>query len=226
MTEKQIEYINSVHPVAGQLVRTFNVNDPIRIADIGACECLDSIRYAKMFPNSTIMAFEPRYDNYLKCLDNIESAGFSGRISVENYALNHSVGKQAFFESYSAKGEESGWTIGNKSSSLLNPKAHLHVHRWCKYRKSEVECRTLDSLRKRFDFIHIDVEGAEMRVFKGGRRTLKGATAVWCEVANIMLYSNQVLRPHLMKYMEKAGFRLEVDTCGFGRSGDQLWVKK
>ena len=83
----------------------------------------------------------------------------------------------------------------------------------------------LDYYKFKFDFIHMDVQGAELLVLKGGEKTVKLAKAVWIEVSNIELYANQALKNQVSHFMQHLGFKCILDTCGSRKYGDMLWTK-
>ena len=73
------------------------------------------------------------------------------------------------------------------SSSLQQPTGHLTRHAWCKFEKTcDVPVIRLDTWlarnpRRQIDFIWLDVQGAEGRVFAGGREALVITRYVYCE---------------------------------------------
>ncbi len=87
----------------------------------------------------------------------------------------------------------SGWT------SLLRPRqAALEVFPYFKRPAEVVETIPVDTTRlddiealDDFDMLKIDVQGAELDVFRNGREKLKNAVAIQTEISFIALYENQ-----------------------------------
>jgi FkbM family methyltransferase len=74
-----------------------------------------------------------------------------------------------------------------------------------------IETTSLDQFAHRHaigpvDFVKIDIQGAELEVFKGGKATLEDAVAVICEVEFIPLYRNQPLFGDVCAWMSANGF--------------------
>jgi len=109
----------------------------------------------------------------------------------------------------------------------MKPTGHLKELPWCEFDEVEVEIRVLDSINiPRIDFAHIDVQGAEMAVLRGGRKIFQTTRAIWLEVANIPLYENQPLKKDISQYLSLEGFRLAHDTARHLKYGDMLWVRR
>lgn len=122
------------------------------------------------------------------------------------------------------------WDFGNKSSSLLEPGLHLSVHPWVEFTEViEVSTRRLDRLCHdlgvtRIDFLHLDVQGAELMVLAGAGLLLADVTAIWLEVEAVPLYRGQPLAPDVEAFMRRHGFWKKRDTVD-DVSGDQLWLR-
>lgn len=207
-----------------QLVNKFGPDARIEIADIGACDGLSSVRYSRIFPNATFWAFEPLPGNVQQI-----------RFFFERYRLNHHIypcalsdknGQTLFWESYGSPGRNRDWDAGNKSGSLLRPTGHIKVHPWCKFRKRIVhECRLDDLLPgTTFHFVHMDVQGAEMAVLRGGEQVFKNTQAFWIEVAKKELYAGQPLKYDIAAYMQIKGYKCVLDTCN-GDYGDMFFER-
>lgn len=208
-----------------ELYKIWDSNYKLQIMDIGACEGLSSLEYLDWFPNARVLMFEPRADNCEKIRKNFANYN-SEKASLLQFALGNKSGKTDFYVSYNADDPKDEKNIGNKSSSILKPSRHLVDHPWCKFRKETVEIERLDHFDCKSDFIHIDVQGAELDVLEGGRVTLGRTTAVWMEVSKNMLYAGQPLKDKVQRYMRRSGFEKRIDTCtGNYKWGDQLWVR-
>lgn len=215
-----------------KLIDIFDKNSKATVFDIGACDAKDSIRYYNWFPSATVYSFEPVANNYNLCLDNISRYAFGSRIICKNLAMSD---KDGIAEMFISAGNPPGTTAntfdyGNKSSSLLPPHKHLDIHSWCKFdNKQQVETVRIDTFCNEnniseIDFVHLDVQGAELQVLSGAGEMLKKIKAIFLEVEAIELYKNQPLKKDIERFMLSNGFIKVVDTVD-KVSGDQLWIK-
>lgn len=215
------------------LAKIFDPKQPFVFFDIGACEGLSSVQYAKIFPNNTIYAFEPVPSNYKKILQNKKKYSLKG-MNVFQLALSFTKGVSLFHLSSGRPDNipvDDQLDYGNKSSSLFKPDKHKEIYPWIKFDQSiEVITETLDNFcasHKIFniDFIHIDVQGAELMVLKAGESTLLKVKSIWLEVEKISLYEKQPLKDQVEIFLAKNGFSRIISTIN-DVSGDQFWVNK
>jgi FkbM family methyltransferase len=223
--QKRDEFINSGSEIEKELYEILNKDSIITIADIGACDGLSTIIYSKMFPGAKFHVFEPIGDNASEAVRNFMEYNILDRVEMHICALSNQAGRARFYKSKGQAPGTDGWDTGNKSSSLLRPKRHLTEHKWCEFDQDEVRTERLDFFELQIDFAHIDVQGAELMVIKGGIKTLSKAKAIWIEVANIELYAGQALKSQVSSALSSIGFRCKLDTCGNKKYGDMLWVK-
>jgi FkbM family methyltransferase len=223
-------YIDSPLPIKGELgVLLKNTKNPV-ILDIGACECEDSIRYSLLFPNATIYSFEPLKKNFERCEKNVIKYNRQN-IKIFNLALSNSEGEEKFYlSSGRPEGVEvSEWDYGNKSSSLLKPNLEA-IQKWLKFEESTtVVATTLDKFCKKnnishIDFIHMDVQGAELLVLEGAHEILPKIKSIWLEVSQHEFYESQPLKTDIEKFMNSNNFFRVRDTEDL--MGDQLYVNK
>jgi FkbM family methyltransferase len=211
--------------IEDDLVRIFGKNNPITIADIGACDGLSTVIYSRIFPFAKFYCFEPIHENYREMEENLKHYGVNNVIAFQ-YALAEANGEDTFYRSHGSAGAKDH-DQGNKSSSLLKPKEHLKTHPWCKFKEDKVLVRSLDFLQlPKIDFMHIDVQGAELRVLVGAERALTTTRAIWLEVSNVEMYDGQPLKRDISLYLDRNGFSLVKDECGHKKQGDMLWEKK
>jgi len=225
------KYIDTPSPIIKFLLELFNEYQSLTILDIGACEAEDSIKYSLSFPNSKIFAFEPLEQNFLKAKKNIESYKISN-IELIQVALSN---KKEFSDFYISSGHPENiekteeWEYGNKSSSLLAPDRVSENHKWLKFdNKIKIKTETLfnfcaENQIEMIDFIHLDVQGAELMVLEGAKKLIENIKVIWLEVELISLYTNQPLVDDIEKFMKKNGFMKKfeiIDTI----SGDQLYL--
>jgi FkbM family methyltransferase len=114
-----------------------------------------------------------------------------------------------------------------QSSSILKPKEHLTLHPHVTFNGTEeVEVRTLDSYKyKKYNFLNMDVQGYELEVLKGSKRTLEKIDYVYCEVNRAEVYENNAMIEEIDNYLSNYNFsRVETDWAG-KLWGDALYIK-
>ncbi|MFA6246597.1 MAG: FkbM family methyltransferase [Mucilaginibacter sp.] len=223
--------INADLPIKKELLDFFKKNENLAIFDIGSCEGEDAIRYSMLFPNASIFAFEPLPGNQQLILDNI-SRYQATNIRLFKMALSKTNGSRELFVSSGHPDDidpSENWDFGNKSSSLLPPKAVLNAVKWLKFdTKITVETTTLQNvfIEQRLeiiDFIHMDVQGAELDVLIGAEIYIQKIKMIWLEISETALYKDQPLRQDIEKFMETHSFKLLKSQVENG-VGDQLYM--
>jgi 2-O-methyltransferase len=232
MTFDRSDYINQPIPIEDELSFLFNKSKSLTIFEIGACEGEDSIKYARMFPDSNIYIFEPLPKNIEYIKGNLSKYGIKN-VKYFDIALSSENGNADF---YISKGRPKGapetdWDYGNKSSSLLLPDKHQELAPFIKFEdKIIVPTITLHSFCKEnniseIDFIHMDVQGAELMVLQGAGELLNSIKAIWLEVSKVHIYKNQPLADDVYKFMQEHNFVLFKDYME-GLQGDHLYISK
>ncbi|WJS95141.1 FkbM family methyltransferase [Flavobacterium johnsoniae] len=226
------EYIEEESPVKNVLLKLFKKNEPIIIFDVGACEGEESIRYKKMFSEASIFLFEPLPKNQELIFQNIKKYNLDN-VKLVPLALSN---KDGFTDFYISSGQPEelqknfDWDFGNKSSSLLEPQIE-HLPKWLKFSNViNVETVTLNSFLekeniKNVDFVHMDVQGAELKVLMGAREKISSIKSIWLEVSDIELYKNQPLRNEIELFMIENNFYL-IKSEFSGQFGDQFYLNK
>lgn len=221
-------YLGSFSAAEHELCRIFPADESLTIFDIGACEGEDTVRFARRFPRSSLIAFEP-----LPANQEIIRANFT-RFGVQNatlapVAMSDRAGTAVFHVSSGRPpGAPAGaaWNYGNKSSSLLPPAGDAPMHGWIEFKeRMTVPTTTLDVYCGekgigRIDFVHMDVQGAERLVLEGAARMLPHITAIWLEVSQRENYRGQVLDHEIRDFMRCHGFRLSFKAYRGDKSGE------
>jgi len=205
---------------------------PATIFEIGACEGEDTVKYAQAFAKARFWLFEPLPSNFEKLPELLLR---HPKINARAFclALSDCNGTATFHVSSAAQDRDSGRPaekcIGNKSSSLLFPQnVKPKPLQWLEFsEKIDVETLTLDSFCKtsrvqQIDFIHMDVQGAEMKVLVGAKDMLAHVRAIWMEVAFEQTYQDQPLEPETTRWMADHGFR-KIHQVSYGPEGDALY---
>jgi FkbM family methyltransferase len=118
---------------------------------------------------------------------------------------------------------------GGMSSSLLKPALHLTEHSNVTFDIEPIKLKTvtLDSLNLgKFDLIVMDVQGAELKVLRGGIETFKDADCLWLEVALGGLYENDCTINDLTMFLSEFGFYPAYVDIGSTLWGDAFFVKR
>ncbi len=216
--------------IGQELAGLFEQDAPLTIFDIGSCDGIDAIRYSKAFPKARVFAFEPIPTNFAKIQSNVSQQN-AANVKAYNIAMSDKRGTANMFVSATRGSTPENDQAGNKSSSLLAPDKHLEVYPHVAFGNSlEVQTETLQTFcdangLKTIDFIHLDVQGAELLVMKGAGIFIDRIHAIWMEVEHIALYKNQPLRKEVEAFMKANGFKLLKFRVG-GFSGDQLYVNQ
>ncbi|TRX04539.1 FkbM family methyltransferase [Flavobacterium gawalongense] len=225
-------YILTDSPLKKDLLKLFKKNDKLTILDIGGCEGEESIRYSRIFPFSSIYIFEPVPENQKLVNENIIKYK-AKNIELIPLAVSDEDG---FSEFYISSGHPENhpknldWDFGNKSSSLLFPESSNNPN-WLNFNeKINVQTTTLDNFFINYkidqiDFVHMDVQGAELKVLIGANDHIRHIKAIWLEVANVELYKSQPLTRNIENFMNSNGFYL-IKSKMNGQVGDQFYLNK
>jgi FkbM family methyltransferase len=224
-------YLNTPLEIKNELLSFFKFYNSILILDIGSCDGLDAVKYSQLFPNSKIYAFEPIINNQELIKQNLKKYSVTN-IKIVDKALSNEEGEAIFYVSSGRPEDVSNeldWDFGNKSSSLLQPSKTKEVLPWLEF-KDEIKVQTTTLYKfilsyglSLIDFIHMDVQGAELLVLEGAGPFINSIKMIWLEVENIELYKNQPLKQDVEKYLYSKGFVKIKDTVNH-IAGDQLWV--
>lgn len=230
-------YLSEDTIASSVLPMLFSKTAPITIFDVGACDALDSIRYARLFPYARVFAFEPRPDNIALAHDFCNKFNCS-HITIVPYALSDRCGFSVLHLSEgrpcNALAERSPeWDFGNKSSSLLAPDmAQIHEHwPWLQFNRTlNVPTITVDEYCDSqsiscIDFMHLDVQGAELLILNGAKKYLHTIKALWLEVSNTQFYHSQPVAAELESFLRQNQFHKHIVSAA-GAQSDELYVRR
>ena len=233
MNERQNVVTHPKRSIQEQILgKIYRTNARFIIFDIGACEGLNSIRYARLYPNAIIYLIEPLPSNVQLIKSNIETYRVQNARCHE-LCFSNKVGISEFYvssgqpEKYNARSID--WDFGNKSSSLLPPDKHLEVFPWIKFEENiNVQTEKLETFCAKenifeIGFVHMDVQGGEMLVLEGAGSMIYNINSIWLEVEAIPLYKDQPLKTDIEEFLSEKNFTKVVDTVG-DIAGDQFWV--
>lgn len=132
-------------------------------------------------------------------------------------------------------GDQTSFHITNnlQSSSMLELHEHLREHpRVVRTRTISLETTTVPDLLKRhslpitgYDFVNLDIQGAELLALRGMERMLSGVRAIYSEVNEKELYSGCAQLDDVRDFLGERGFMcVEVAMTRHGW-GDALFVR-
>lgn len=162
-----------------------------------------------------IIVFEPLTENFdilqKNCLE------LDANIIGHQVALGSSCGIMNMYVSNNQK----------QSSSLLKPKVHLEEHPEVLFEENEiVEVDILDNYEtENFNFLNMDVQGYELEVLKGAKKTLEKINYVYCEVNQKEVYEKNALIHEIDEFLLRYNMK-RVETSWYTQSwGDALYIK-
>lgn len=120
------------------------------------------------------------------------------------------------------------------ASSVLELKEHSTLYPDIKYVDSrELTSRTFDQLIEEnqvdlseYNFLNIDVQGNELKVFQGMLNSLSFFEYFYCEVSLIELYSQNPLLGEIDAFLIEHGFSREITNLKYESWGDALFIRK
>lgn len=179
-----------------------------KILDIGSWHLKQSIEFMDLFPDANVFAFEANPSNYQNCKNthNNLSGFYKKNLKVYDTALNDKPGKINF---YPVVGDNPG---ASSKYKFMDGLTQEYWNATWNQTKIEVDATTLDlwcaeNKIDNVDIIWIDVQGAELDVFRGGKEVLKDVKCIFTEVGLKPYYEGQALKSEIDKFL--------IDECGF-----------
>ena len=177
------------------------------ILEIGCNDGSQTLWFLEMFENPKVYCFEPDPRAIARFKAKV---GQRSNVNLFEMAISDRNGEVTFYQSGGHKHEEmakdnpEGWDL---SGSIRQPKNHLTAHPWITFEQSiTVKSETLDTWRnehgiKIIDFIWMDVQGAEIDVFRGGKNAFGKTRFVYSEYSNKELYEGQHTLKQLLRQL-------------------------
>lgn len=124
--------------------------------------------------------------------------------------------------------------VNTMSSSILYPKKHLECYPSITVtNKISVPTRSLDSFFREegvpledYNFLNMDIQGAELLVLKGARNSLDHFDYVYTEVNDDYLFEGCCLTPEVDAFLGERGFRRVAKRMTSDAWGDALYVRE
>lgn len=199
-----------------KIINKTKINCKFTIFEIGALQLNNSkepfYKLLDYFPSSEIIGFEIEKE----LCDKMNSKASKG-IRYYPYALGEKNEKKKLYN-----------TKHPMCTSLYKPNEkliRLYNNLDVSYLKSETEIETisLDNFIDKHkidevDFIKIDVQGAELDIFKGGKNVLKNVLKIICEVEFVSMYENQPLFGDVNNFLTQHDFMFQKFISIAGRT--------
>jgi FkbM family methyltransferase len=184
------------------------------IIHIGAHECEELRDYERYINRYKVLWIEGQSDKVEVCKNKYPG------ILIENAVVSDKVENVTF-------------NISNngQSSSILELGLHATYHPEVHYTNSyQVQTQTLNDMLKKYDnipfnFINLDIQGAELKVLKGMDKYLDNIKYIYTEINSDYVYKDCNLVGEIDDYLLKYNFkRVETYWTEF-KWGDALYIK-
>ena len=180
-----------------------------QVVDIGSWHLGQSIEFSNIFPHAKIDAFEPVPNSYRLCIDKLNSLDDHRKeqIRVHNIALNNTKADIPFYpvDDTKKQGIDMGFSsmFKLKKGIFKEPLFQNEImvagdtlDNWC----VENDITTID-------IMWIDVQGAELNVFKGAIDILKATRIIMTEVGLKPYYEGHTLKTDIDVFLGGMGFK-------------------
>ena len=204
------------------LLKTIESNQFSSIIDVGANNGATCSHWLKAFPDSHVYAIEAQ-SFYLPELNTVKNR-HPTRLTIWNCAASD---REEDIEFHIHEDHPS-------SSSLLQSTTHSHnLLPFTKGTRIEkVHAKKLDDListngitLKNDTLLKLDVQGAEMKVLKGGNETLQRVSHIFCEINLQSLYEGQATFKDILLYLEERSFQLSGFSEQFhNHAGEAIYL--
>lgn len=204
-----------------EVTRHIHVNNPV-VLEAGAFDGRDTVRFAQLWPEGKIHAFEPVPS--LAARIRTATANFTN-VTLLEAALG--TGEEHEVELHTFEAEDSA----HGSSSILKPGDHLTVAPEIKFdRKIVVRAVTLDDWFEsvnspRIHLMWLDLQGAELQVLMKGTGALRQTDVIHIEVSKKPLYDGGATFRELNAFLKEHGFALKSSRIPV-RSGNAIYLRR
>lgn len=229
------EIIKNTHTIVANRLKyvldVIDVESINTILDIGSWHLGQSVEFLELFPDAQVHAFEPNPENYKTCEEVYSRLRgyFKQNLHLYNIALNDYNGKIKF---YPVVNDNPG--ASSKYKFMRGTTKQFFDKEWVQS-EIEVEALTLDTWAKNnkvddVDVIWIDVQGAELDVFEGGKDVLKNVKCIFTEVGLKPYYEGQRLKTAIDHFLKNEAHFVEIkDSFEYNGSdceGNTIYVRE
>lgn len=177
------------------------------VLEVGCNDGTDTVELLARYPKATVYCFECDPRPIAKWKARVTDP----RATLYPIALDETPGAKTFHQSGGSPPGQShpdGWDM---SGSLCAPTGHLTYSPWCRFdTKIAVDTMTLDEWAATtipeglVDLAWLDTQGAEMRIFRGGRATLARTRWLKCECHRTRMYDGAPSESEIMDFLGAA----------------------
>jgi hypothetical protein len=127
---------------------------------------------------------------------------------------------------------KNGPNFPSQSSSLLEPKEHLHYSPHVVFPKTViVPITTFDHWAQEnsidhIDFMLLDMQGYELNALMASPNIVRTVKVILTEIEFVEAYKNQFLFDEIKHWLEGQGFVMIAKSDIYGWCGDALFVRK
>ena len=202
------------------LIKSFPIYKPIKgIIHIGAHKCEE----------------RGRYNNEFKISDD-KIIWIEANPDLVNAMKKKNKNLKIFNSCISQNDDENvSFMITNnlQSSSILNFKTHLQEHpQVVETARIQLKTKKLSTFYKEnklnpkdYNFMNLDIQGAELLALKGANDILNHIDYIYTEVNEKELYENCALLPQIDEYLKKFGFKRSITKMTDFGWGDALYIR-
>ncbi len=120
-----------------------------------------------------------------------------------------------------------------QSSSILKPKVHLTEHPNITFPStSTIEVELLDNViadnsiqAEDYNFLNVDVQGYELEVLRGARKTIENIDAMILEVNRSEMYEGCPMVEEIDEFLAEWGFKREITGWQSAGWGDAFYIR-
>lgn len=204
------------------LIAKFLPDNPVVFEAGGHYGC-DTVKFAKKWPQGTIISFEPNPHAFSKLLETTKNLD---NVYAHNFAVNNYNGIAILNVCHGSFGDN---LIYEGASSLLEASEWMEIH----YQgpKLEVSCVVLDDWCQangidHLDFMWLDLEGLELQVLKSSPKILTKVKVIYAETNFLKFRKGMTQFKDLKNFLERAGFQMLSHWYAEGFQGDAIFIKK
>jgi FkbM family methyltransferase len=187
-----------------ELIKKFLPEDP-SILEAGCYNAKDTLKFRDVWPKAKITAFEPNPTAYRNCLEKLQDLP---NVRLNNLALNSYNGFTTFYVCHGTNGDNPEF---EGASSILKPSDYMAIH----YQGPviSVPCVNLEDWCKinnvdGFDFMWLDLEGAELQALCCSLRVLAKTKVIFIETNFQEFREGMSQFSDLRRFLEISGFVL------------------
>jgi 2-O-methyltransferase len=199
-----------------QYIKQFLPTNPV-IIEAGAHIGRDTLKIHKLWPLSTIHAFEP-----VPILFDQLKIAVADKPNVHCYqlALSDHTGTETL---YVSDAQHTAISSLFKPACIAQEKPSVH------FTPIMVNTITLDDWAEKYnvdhvDFMWLDMQGAELQALQVAPKVLKNVKVLLIEVSLTERYKDNPLYNEVKSWLEKQGFLLELEHLHHGTWGNALFI--